>query len=112
MISKAVHKYARVSPKKARVVLDLIRGKSVEEASSILISVRRRVSPLLLKLLKSAVANAFEKGYTDVDSLYVKEVYATQGPTLKRFRARAMGRAFARKTRMSHITIVIEQRGF
>lgn len=112
MISKAVHKYARVSPKKARVVLDLIRGKSVEEASSILFSVRRRVSPLLFKLLESAVANASEKGYSDIDSLYVKEVYATQGPTFKRFRARAMGRAFTRKTRMSHITIVLEQRGF
>ena len=112
MVSKAVHKYARVSPKKARVVLDLIRGKSVEEASSILLSARRRVSPLLSKLLKSAVANASEKGYSDIDSLYVKEVYATQGPTLKRFRARAMGRAFARKTRMSHIRIVLEERGF
>ncbi len=112
MISKAVHKYARVSPKKARVILDLIRGKSVEEASSILLSARRRVSPMVSKLLKSAVANASEKGYSDLDSLYVKEVYATQGPTLKRFRARAMGRAFARKSKMSHITIVLEQRGF
>ncbi|MCY3985893.1 MAG: 50S ribosomal protein L22 [Candidatus Dadabacteria bacterium] len=112
MVSKAIHKYARVSPKKARLVLDLIKGKSVEEASSILFSARRRVSPLLSKLLKSAVANASEKGYSDIDSLYIKEVYATQGPTLKRFKARAMGRAFARKTRMSHITIVLEQRGF
>ncbi len=112
MVSKAVHKYARVSPKKARVILDLIRGKSVEEASSILLSARRRVSPMVSKLLKSAVANASEKGYSDLDSLYVKEVYATQGPTLKRFRARAMGRAFARKSKMSHITIVLEQRGF
>ncbi len=112
MVSKAVHKYARVSPKKARVILDLIRGKSVEEASSILLSAHRRVSPMVSKLLKSAVANASEKGYSDLDSLYVKEVYATQGPTLKRFRARAMGRAFARKSKMSHITIVLEQRGF
>ena len=112
MVSKAVHKYARVSPKKARVILDLIRGKSVEEASSILLSARRRVSPMVSKLLKSAVANASEKGYSDLDSLYVKEVYTTQGPTLKRFRARAMGRAFARKSKMSHITIVLEQRGF
>lgn len=112
MISQAVHKYARVSPKKARVVLDLIRGKGVEEASSILLSTRKRVSPMISKVLKSAVANASEKGYSDIDSLYVKEVYATQGPTLKRFRARAMGRAFARKSRMSHITVVLEQRGF
>ena len=112
MVSKAVHKYARVSPKKARVILDLIRGKDVEEASSILLSAPKRVSPLILKVLKSAVANASEKGYSDIDSLYVREVYATQGPTLKRFRARAMGRAFARKSRMSHITIVLEQRGF
>jgi len=112
MVSRAVHKHDRVSPKKARGVRDLIRGKSVEEASSILLSARRRVSPLLSKLLKSAVANASEKGYSDIDSLYIKEVYATKGRTLKRFRARAMGRAFARKTRMSHITIVLEQRGF
>ena len=112
MVSKAVHKYARVSPKKARIVLDLVRGKGVEEASSILLSARKRVSPLISKLLKSAVANASEKGYSDIDSLYIKEVYATQGPTLKRFRARAMGRAFARKSSMSHITIILEQRGF
>ena len=112
MVSKAVHKYARVSPKKARIVLDLIRGKSVEDASSILFSVRKRVAPVITKLLKSAVANASEKGYSDMDSLYVKEVYATQGPALKRVRARAMGRAFSRKSRMSHITIVLEQRGF
>ncbi len=111
MVSRAVHRYARVSPKKARLVLDLVRGKSVEEASSILSSTRKRVSPLVRKILKSALANAEESGYSDQD-LYIKETYATNGPTLKRYKARAMGRAFARKTRMSHITIVLEQREF
>ena len=111
MVSSAVKKYYRSSPKKLGPVLDLIRGNGVEEAFSILSSLRRRSAPDIAKLLKSAVANAAEKGHSDTETLYVKEDYASKGPTLKRIRARAMGRATSRKKRMSHITIVLEERG-
>ena len=112
MVSKAVLKYLKISPKKVSNVLDLIREKNVEEAFSILSSTRKRSSPMIAKLLKSAVANASEKGHSDTETLYIKEAIATQGPAFKRFKARAMGRAFARKKRMSHVTIMLEERGF
>ncbi|NIP30696.1 MAG: 50S ribosomal protein L22 [Candidatus Dadabacteria bacterium] len=111
MVSKAILKHMRVSPKKARIVLDLIRGKNVEDAFSILFATRKKSSPLIAKLLKSAVANASEKGHSDTESLYIKEAYANKGQVIKRFRARAMGRAFSRKSRMSHVTIVLDERG-
>ena len=111
MVSRAVHKYARTSPKKVRIILDLIRGNGVEEAFSVLGSVRRRPAPIVAKLLKSAVANAAEKGHTSTETLYIKEAYASPGPVLKRIRPRAMGRAYSRKRRMSHLTIVLEERG-
>ncbi|MCK5709589.1 MAG: 50S ribosomal protein L22, partial [Deltaproteobacteria bacterium] len=97
MVSQAVQKYYRASPKKLSVVIDLIRGAEVEKAFSILASVRKRSAPDIAKLLKSAVANASEKGHSDTESLYIKEIYSSKGPTLKRIRARAMGRASARK---------------
>lgn len=111
MVSKSVLKYCKISPNKVRLVLPLIRGKNVEEAFSALHLVRKRSAPALAGLLKSAVANASEKGYSEPEELYVKEVYASEGPTLKRFRARAMGRAFQRKKRTSHITVVLERKG-
>ena len=111
MVSKAVLKYMRVSPKKTGIVLDLIRGKNVEDAFSILFATKKKSSPIIANVLKSAVANASEKGHSDTESLYIKEAYSSQGPVLKRYRARAMGRAFSRKRRMSHVTIVLEERG-
>ncbi len=111
MVSKALLKYTRTSPKKARVILDLIRGSGVEEAFATLASVKRRPAPIIAKLLKSAVANASEKGHTETESLYIKEAFASQGPAIKRFRPRAMGRAYPRKRRTSHITLVLEERG-
>ncbi len=111
MVSQAVKKYYRSSPKKVGVVLDLIKGVGVESAFSTLSALRKRSSLDIAKLLKSAVANASEKGHNDTETLYVKEAYASKGPTLKRIRARAMGRASSRKKRMSHITIVLEERG-
>jgi large subunit ribosomal protein L22 len=111
MVSQAVLKYARTSPKKVRVVLDLIRGNGVEEAFATLASVRRKPARIVAKLLKSAVANAAEKGHTDTETLYIKEAYASQGTVFKRFRPRAMGRAYPRKRRTSHIKIVLEERG-
>ncbi len=111
MVSKAILKYTRTSPKKARVILDLIRGSGVEEAFAALGSVKRRPAPIIAKLLKSAVANATEKGHTNTETLYIKLAYASQGPAIKRFRPRAMGRAYPRKRRTSHITLVLEERG-
>jgi large subunit ribosomal protein L22 len=111
MVSQAIFKYAKTSPKKVRLILDLIRGSAVEEAFTVLASLRRRPAPIIAKLLKSAVANASEKNHTDTETLYIKEAYASGGPMLKRFRPRAMGRAYPRKRRTSHITIVLEERG-
>ena len=111
MVSKAILKQMKVSPKKVRIVLDLIRNRNVEEAFSILFSSRKKSSKLIAKLLKSAVANASEKGHSDTESLYIKEVYADKGPMIKRYRARAMGRAYSRKSKMSHVTIVLDERG-
>ncbi len=111
MVSLARQKYFRASPKKVGPVLDLIRGSSVEGAFAVLTSLRKRSAPAIAKILKSAVANAAEKGHSDTESLYIKEAYANKGPVLKRIRPRAMGRATSRKRRMSHITIVLEERG-
>ncbi len=111
MVSKSILKYYRMSPQKVRLVVSLIRGKNVEEAFSTLYLTRKRCAPVLANLLKSAVANASEKGYSEPEDLYIKEIYADEGPTLKRFKARAMGRAFQRKRRTSHITIVLERKG-
>lgn len=111
MVSQAIKKYYRQSPKKVGLVLDLIRGEGVESAFSTLSTLRKRSAEDIAKILKSAVANASEKGHSDTETLYIKEAYACEGPTLKRIRARAMGRATSRKRRMSHITIVLEERG-
>ncbi len=93
------------------MVLDLIRGSGVEEAFTVLASLKRRAAPIISKLLKSAVANAAEKNHTDTETLYIKETYASDGPALKRFRPRAMGRAYPRKRRTTHIKIVLDERG-
>ncbi|MGI9559191.1 MAG: 50S ribosomal protein L22 [Thermodesulfobacteriota bacterium] len=111
MVSKSVLKYYRMSPDKVRLVLPLIRGRNVEEAFSVLHLLRKRSAPVIAGILKSAVANASEKGFPEPDELYVKEAYADEGPALKRFKARAMGRAFQIKRKTSHITIVLERKG-
>lgn len=111
MVSRAILKYAKVSPKKVGILLDLIRGNEVEKAFADLASVRRKSAPIIAKLIKSAVTNAAEKGHTDTETLYIKEAHVSQGPALKRFRPRAMGRAYKRRRTMSHITIVLEERG-
>jgi len=110
MVSRATHKYARTSAKKASLVLGPIRGHGVEKAFSMLVLMRKRNAPIVAKVLKSAVANAYEKGHTDTESLYIKEAYASVGPSFKRFRPRAMGRAFSRKRYTSHITIILDEK--
>ncbi|MFD2830851.1 50S ribosomal protein L22 [Corticicoccus populi] len=109
MQAKAVAKTVRIAPRKVRLVLDLIRGKEVGEAVSILKLTNKRTSPVVEKLIKSAVANAEHNYDMDIDNLIVSEAYANEGPTLKRFRPRAQGRATKINKRTSHITIVVSE---
>lgn len=102
--------YARVSVQKACFVLDAIRGKDVRTALAILDYNPRYASELIAKLVRSAVANAENNNGMDVDKLYIEECYANKGPTLKRIRPRAQGRAYRIEKRMSHITVVLNER--
>lgn len=104
----ATAKYIRISPRKVQVVIDLIRGKKVDEALAILAYTPKSASPVVEKLLGSAIANAENNLQLDRGSLYVAEVYANQGPTLKRYWARSHGRADVILKRSSHITIVLD----
>lgn len=102
--------YARVSVQKACFVLDAIRGKDVQSALAILAYNPRYASGLIEKLLKSAIANAEHNNSMDKDRLYIEECYANKGPTMKRVKPRAQGRAYRIEKRMSHITIVLNER--
>jgi large subunit ribosomal protein L22 len=106
---RAVLKYARISARKVKIVLDLIRYKELDEAYGILKHTPKAASEILIKLLKSAESNAVNNNDLDRDSLYISEAYANQGPTLKRIRARAQGRAFRIRKRTSHITLVVKE---
>ena len=110
MEAKAHLKYARISPRKVQIVCDLIRGKDVRTAQGILMATPKAASELLLKLLKSAVANAENNFAMDPEKLYVSQVFANPGPILKRFMPRAQGRAYRINKRTSHITIVVADR--
>ena len=102
--------YARMSVTKACFVLDAIRGKNVDEALAIVTYNPRYASSVIEKLLKSAIANAENNNGLSRDNLYVEECYANKGPTMKRIRPRAQGRAYRIEKRMSHITIVLNER--
>lgn len=110
MQAKAIAKYIRVSPRKARQVIDLIRGKDVQEAYAILKFTPHKATFFINKVLKSAVANAEHNYEMNGDKLYVKEAFVDPGPTLKRIMPRAMGRADLIKKRTSHITIVVGEK--
>lgn len=108
METRAIARDVRIAPRKVRLVLDLIRGKDVVQAFAYLDATHRKAVPVVKTLLKSAIANADElHPDVDVDDLVVKEAYANEGPTLKRFRARAMGRGARINKRSSHITLVV-----
>ena len=108
--ARAVARFLRVSPFKARQVADLVRGKKIDEAVGILKYTNKKSAPLIGKVLKSAIANAEHNNDMDSDELYVSEIYVDEGPTLKRMRARAYGRADVRRHRTSHITVVLRER--
>lgn len=106
-IAKA--KFMRITPRKARLVVDMIRGKKVDQALAILNFTPRAASKIVTNLLKSAVANASQKEGVDINNLMVKSICVDQGPSMKRFMPRAMGRASQIKKRTSHITVVLEE---
>ena len=110
MEAKAYLKYARISPRKVKIVLDLIRGKDVGVAMGILKNTPKSASEYLIKLLKSAIANAEHNFNMDVTRLYVSECFVCPGPTLKRIMPRAKGSADRILKRTSHVTIVVKER--
>lgn len=110
MEAKAQSKMVRISSRKVKLVIDLVRGKNVGEAIAILRLTPKAASPVVEKLIRSAVANAEHNYNMDIDNLFVKEIYVGEGPTLKRFRPRAQGRASAINKRTSHITAVVAER--
>lgn len=108
--AKAHVKFIRIAPRKAQLVADLIRGKQVGEAIAILRHTPKSASPILEKLLNSAIANAEHNYQLDVNKLFISQAFVNQGPTMKRFRPRAMGRASRINKRTSHITLVVSEK--
>ncbi len=106
---KAIGRYLRISPRKARMVIGELKGRKAEEAVGMLTFTPKKAAHLVLKVLKSAVANADQNPDIDVDTLKVKSIVVDEGPTMKRFMPRAMGRATAIHKRTSHITVVLEE---
>jgi len=109
MENSAAAKFVRISPRKIRLIMDQVRGKRVEEALNMLSFAPQKGARILKKLINSAVANAEQNSGVDVDALFVKRVYADEGPTLKRFRPRAQGRATRIRKRSSHLTVVLDE---
>ncbi len=107
MEAKATAKYIKISSRKARQIIDLIRGKKADEALAMLQFVPKKASRLVYKVLKSAIANAENNLDLNSDQLVVSKAFVDQGPTMKRIRARAMGRAYVIRKRSSHITIAV-----
>ncbi|WP_277678965.1 50S ribosomal protein L22 [Gracilibacillus dipsosauri] len=110
MQAKAVAKSIRIAPRKVRLVIDLIRGKEVGEAIAILKHTQRGASPVVEKLINSAIANAEHNYEMNPEDLYVSEAFVNEGVTLKRFRPRAQGRATQINKRTSHITVVLSEK--
>ena len=108
--TKATLKYARISARKVKIVADLLRGKDIDEALAIVKFTPKAASEIVEKLLKSAIANAENNHNMEHSKLYVAEIYANQGPTLKRIRPAAKGSAVRIRKRTSHITIVLKER--
>ena len=106
----ATAKTVRIAPRKARLVIDTIRGRNVAEALAILDFTPRGASPIVKKVLQSAIANAEHNFDLDAENLYVSEAYVNEGPTLKRFRPRAKGSASPINKRTSHLTVVVSEK--
>jgi len=112
MQARAEARYIRVSPQKARLVVDLIRGQRAGEAINILRSTNKRIAPTVEKVLRSAISNAEQKNNSvDVDQLVVSEAYVNEGPRMKRIRPAPMGRAYRYQRRISHIIVAVAEKG-
>lgn len=109
MQSKATLRYARIAPRKVRLVADLIRGKNVGEAQAVLRFVTRSASELFAKTIRSAAASAAHNFQIDESNLYISKITVNEGPKLKRYRPRARGRAYPIQKKTSHITVVLEE---
>ncbi|MBM7557828.1 50S ribosomal protein L22 [Halanaerobacter jeridensis] len=110
MEAKAIAKEVRISPRKARLVIDLVRGKDVDKAIGILKNTQKKAAEIIEKVLNSAVANAVNNHGMIADELKVSEAYVDQGPTMKRYKPRAMGQASPINKRTSHITIKVAEK--
>ena len=111
MEARAEARYLRVSPQKARLVIDLIRGQRAGDAINILRATNKRIAPTIEKVLRSAIANAENKSSDiDVDDLVVKEAYVNDGPRMKRIRPAPMGRAYRYQRRIAHIAVTVGER--
>lgn len=110
MEAKAIARNIRIAPRKARIVIDLIRGKSVAEAANILQFTPKVASDVIMKVMKSAAANAENNLKLDMSKLYVKEAFVDSGSTLKRWHPRAQGRMYQILKRSCHITVVVKER--
>lgn len=107
--ARAELRFARISPRKVKIVADLVRGKNVDQALAVMKFTPKAASPILEKVLKSAIANAENNHGMNRGNLYIAEIYANQGPTLKRIRPAAKGSAVRIRKRTSHITIVVRE---
>lgn len=110
MEAKAIARHIRIAPRKMRLVVDLIRGKNVGEALAILKHTPKAGSPVIEKVLKSAVANAEHNNSMDTERLYISKIFVDQGTTLKRFHPRSQGRAFQILKHTSHVTVVVTEK--
>lgn len=110
MEARAKLRYARLSPRKTRLVADMVRGKGVQDALNILKFSPQKAAAIVAGVVGSAVANAEQKGVADVDRLVVKTIFVDQGPVLKRFMPRAQGRATKIRKPTSHITVVLDEK--
>ena len=101
-------RHYRMAPRKVRLVTDMIKGMEIERAINTLQVTGKKCAPILRKLVESAVANADQRGDMDIDSLYISRAFVNEGPTMRRFQPRAMGRATRINKRSSHVTIILD----
>jgi large subunit ribosomal protein L22 len=107
---QAKHRFARIAPRKARLLVNLIRGRDVDDAITLLRFSKQRASDMVEKVVKSAVANAIEQDVRSRNALYVKEAWVDPGPTIKRFQPKDRGKAYSIMKRTSHIVITLDER--
>ena len=111
MAFKATHRFARISPRKARLLMDMVRGRDVDDAITMLRFAKQRASGMIEKVIRSAVANANEQEVPTRETLFVAKAWVDPGPTIKRFQPKDRGKAYSIKKRTSHLVVELDQRG-